>query len=148
MNLEPTRIEPALPPGAFQSYRIIAPIKTHWRRATCEEVNCARLVNGWASLIDTNTELGKQQAEYITRHSGRAFKVERDPRPGFLRFTFEPGQECFEPHKVRIDRPELFVLQQGDYRNRGNAPTRRFESSEDWLEDFNNHQEKLRKDRD
>jgi hypothetical protein len=69
-------------------------------------------------------------------------------------FSFPPGQRCFSTvvrsdrvvagHPMRIDRPELFLVSDGDWRGNpyGTAPyvhTR----PEDWVDDFANHQNAL-----
>jgi len=139
-----TRIEPALPARAFQSYQILAPTPTHWRRATCEEVDCVNYRCGWSSLIDTNTQLGKQQAEYIRRQSGRKFVAEKMPELGFIKFTFEAGQICFSEHKARIDKPEIYLLRQGDSRTRATGGIHRFDRADQWLDNFSSHQDRLK----
>ena len=88
------RIPPALPPGAFRTYQIAAPLRTHWRPATCAEYECDAYLHGWTSLIDERTELGQAQAHYIRREAGRRFTEERRP-DGLTEFSFEAGQQGF-----------------------------------------------------
>lgn len=135
------RIIPALPPSAFQSYGYRAPLLTHWRDATCAEVECDAHVNGWTTLIDESTQLGQQQAYYIRKQSGRRLSELRT-EAGLTEFTFPAGQRCFRPHKARLERPGQFLVAGGDWR--GNPTGMRQQlSAEDWVDHFRNHQDKL-----
>lgn len=136
-----SRIQPAMPIGAYKSYEIRTPRATHWRKATCDEYDCANFLNGWVTLIDLTSELGKQQDYYIQHQSGRSFRIE-DTGPGQRRFIFEPGQPCFDQdkHMVPIGRPELYIVRDGDWRGNPTRRTRTHARGADWVEDFAEHQ--------
>lgn len=139
------RIEPAMPAAAYKTYAIVAPRSTHWVAATCAEAECAHHLYGWQSVIDETSELGQRQAYYIRKVSGRAYREERRP-DGLTTFTFEAGQPCFNAakHRRRLDRPELYIVRDGDHRGnpRGTAP-RQHVRAQDWVEDFAEHQQGL-----
>jgi hypothetical protein len=139
------RIAPAAPAHAYKTYQIVAPDQTHWRPATCEEVNCVAYQNGWTTTVDTATELGQQQAEYIRRRSGRAF-TEDSADGRMVTFRFRAGQTCFAAtkHRIRLDRPELYLVRDGDWRGNplGTTP-RRHTRGEHWVEDFAEHQDNI-----
>jgi hypothetical protein len=85
------RITPKLPPQAFKTYQIVAPVSSHWRPATCAEVECPHHLHGWSTTVDLSTDLGRRQASYITRESKRRYQA--DKAGGTLvRYTFEAGQ--------------------------------------------------------
>jgi hypothetical protein len=136
------RIPPALPAGAYRTYQIIAPLDTHFRAGTCEEAHCPAYLNGFRTVVDEATELGQQQAHYIREMSGRRYVEEKTPA-GLTEFTFQAGQQCFSPHQVRLERPEHFVVRDGDWR--GNPTGRRVEHTAVgfWVEDFAEHQERI-----
>jgi hypothetical protein len=139
------RIEPAMPAEAYKTYSIVAPRSTHWVDATCAEVDCVHYLHGWQSVIDEATELGQRQAYYIRKQSGRAFREERRP-DGLTAFTFEAGQPCFaaQRHQRRLDRPELYIVRDGDHRgNPRGTPQRQHVRAADWVEDFAEHQQQL-----
>lgn len=137
------RITPAMPPEAYKTYRILSPVQTHFRPATCEEANCLAHLNGWVSTIDESTVLGQQQAHYIRTQSGRGYREERLPS-GLTQFTFEAGQRCFAgDHQVRLDRPELYLVQGGDWRGNPTGEHRQHQSARDWIDDFGEHQQTL-----
>ena len=46
------RIEPALPAHAMKTYQIYSPISTHYRPATCAEVQCAAYEHGWRTRVE------------------------------------------------------------------------------------------------
>ena len=124
---------PLAPPSAYKTFSILSPVATHFEDATCAEVECAGHVNGWQTYVDEATELGQGQAHYIRRMSGRGFSEERNEH-GQTVFTFGAGQECFDTHKARTDRPQSFLVRPGDSRRYG-APYR-YERPDQWVDDF------------
>jgi hypothetical protein len=136
------RITPNMPVTAYKTYRILSPVSTHFRPATCAEAECAAYLNGWRSTVDEATVLGQQQAHYIRRQSGRRHREERD-EAGLTVFTFEAGQECFAGgHQVRLDRPEHYLLTGGDWRGNPTGEHRTLRA-QDWIDDFGEHQQRL-----
>jgi hypothetical protein len=134
-------LDPLLPASAKKTYSIKAPQATHWRKASCAEVECQGQEHGWVSLIDETTELGQRQAQYIRTLSGRQFKEERSEQ-GLTAFTFEPGQTCFTEHEVPLGKPELYIVRDGDLsRSLGNL--RVHTRAQDWAEDFATHQQTI-----
>lgn len=143
-----SRIDPVMPAAAYKTYRIVAPAPTHFREATCAEVQCPDYVHGWQSAIDERTDLGQQQAHYIRTLSGRRFREEQ-PGEGAVLFVFDAGQQCFHAgeHRVRIDpeQPPIYLVQDGDHRgNPRGTQTRRHVRAADWVDDFAEHQSTLR----
>lgn len=139
----PFRLDPALPAGAYETYQILAPTQTHWRKATCAEVDCPQQAHGWITRVDERTPLGQAQATYIRRESGRSFRESRSPE-ALTEFTFEAGQTCFAQHQTRLDRPELFLRRHGDWR--GNPTGERpyvHTQAEHWVEDFALNQDRI-----
>lgn len=114
-------------------YKILNPASTHFRPATCEDVDCGGYVNGWQSTIDESTDLGQAQAHYIRAQSGRRFTETRTPA-GLTEFTFPAGQECFRSgeHKTNIGRAPLFVVDSGNRRYRHS-------SADSWADDLRTH---------
>ncbi|UOZ10546.1 hypothetical protein [Amycolatopsis sp. WQ 127309] len=135
-------LKPLLPAHAKKTYSIIAPRATHWRKATCDEVDCEAQEFGWASAIDETTDLGQRQAQYIRTLSGRRFGEHRNSA-GLTIFEFAPGQQCFTAHEVPLGRPELFVVRGGDTRGWTNEGNRVHANGEDWVDDFATHQQKI-----
>ena len=131
-----------LPPGAYRTYRIAAPLATHWRHATCAEIECPEYVSGWQSDIDERTELGQRQAAYIRRDRTRSHREERLPE-GLTRFTFGPGQQPFgHDHQVQNGRPERFYERDGDHRGNPTGFTRELRV-DDWADSFANNQDRF-----
>jgi hypothetical protein len=144
VNQQPFRITPNMQPQDYVSYRIVAPSRTHFGPATCEDVDCKAMANGWSSLIDEATGLGQKQAHYIRKMSGRSFKESRTPA-GLTEFLFTSGQKCFAQHTYRNELPPIFKVQGGDYRGnpRGIQPVIHTKP-EFWVEDFQGHQDKVK----
>lgn len=136
------RPEPALPASAMKTYGIVAPKATHYRPATCAEVDCPNHLNGWQTVVDESTELGQAQGHYIRNEAGRRYTEVREA--ALTTFTFEAGQLCFREHEARLDRPEIYLVRDGDWRGnpRGTDP-RIHKDPQGWIDDFGEHQERL-----
>lgn len=145
-----------LPPEAVKTYEVARPRQTHSRPATCVEVGCAAHAHGWATLADERTEQGRLVAHQV-RSTCRPVDVKLAPamharvrryietsEDGVTHFTFPPGQVCFAPHTVELERPSLYVVKDGDYRGnpRGTTPIIH-KSGADWVEDSALHQATL-----
>jgi hypothetical protein len=128
-----SRLPPAGPVMAYRTFGVTAPLSTHFRKATCEEVDCDAFRNGWVTRVKT-----EEQADYIRRHSGRTFK---EDEPGV--FVFAAGQTCFgaSHHRLRLEREELYVVRDGDWRGNPTGSVRRHKSSGHWVEEFAEHQD-------
>jgi hypothetical protein len=138
----PNRLDPAMPAGSYKTYQLSAPRSTHFRPATCADVDCEAYLFGWQTTIDESTDLGRRQADYIRHKSARHFIENQDGR--LTVFTFEPGQTCFAQHQVRLERPPLFIVRGGDWRGNPRGEQPRYHSRpEFWVEDFADHQAKL-----
>lgn len=133
------RPDPLLPAAAMKTYQILQPVATHYRDASCAEVDCVAQARGWRTTVDVATELGARQANYIRLHSGRHFTTTEAGT--LVTFEFPAGQRCFTPHKVPLDRPNIFVVRRGDYRD--STVERRHTRAADWVDDFANHQQRL-----
>ncbi len=138
------RIPPAMPVQNYVTWQVTAPAGPgFWRAATCEEVDCPRHLNGWVSKIDETTTLGQQQAGYIRRDRTRRHTEETGP-DGLTWFRFPAGQACYEAsqHRIRNDRPPLYVVRGGDWRATTTAP-RIYDRDDQWVTDFAEHQQRL-----
>lgn len=137
--------EPLLPAHQRKTYSISAPIQTHTRRATCDEVDCVKLANGWDTILDESTTDGQFNAATIRALRGYQYTSEINAA-GLTVYHFGPGQQCFEGasgrHRVPLDRPEFFVVRGGDHRGnpRGDFVER---SADNWLDDLYTHTGKI-----
>lgn len=128
------RVQPVGPAVAYQTFRIAAPLHSHTRSGTCQEVECEAFRNGWRSVIDTGTALGTEQARYIANRSDRRYSMEQNGT--VVTFTFPAGQQCFADHRVPLERPAAFLIRNGDWRgNPTGVPPVRVGSVE-WVERF------------
>jgi hypothetical protein len=130
---------PLLDPHGYKTYSIHAPIRTHFRKATCTEVDCPDYLNGWRVRLE---HLNEEQRVWV-RQTGRRY-TEMAVRPGETWLVFEAGQPCFRAteHRARVEREELYVIRDGD--TRGN-PTGRVDrvTGQQWNDDFGEHQQRL-----
>ena len=95
-------------------------------------------------MIDTSTELGARQANYIRLHSGRHHTAAPAPgAPDLVTFTFPAGQRCFQEHRVLLERDPRCYVRGGDWRGQTSTP-RVHARPVDWVDDFAEHQDKLK----
>lgn len=133
-------IVPKLGPEAYKTYQIVAPVATHFRPATCQEMECAGYTRGWRTTVLPDSS----QAQYIRHSSGRKFTSEMNA-DGTVTFTFPPGQMCFRAaeHRVSLEREPFYVVRGGDFRgNPRGIPSIRRKSTE-WVDDFATHQQSI-----
>lgn len=138
-----TRITPQLPTHAMKTYGIVAPLTTHFREASCAEVGCDAHLNGWKTVIDSSTELGARQLNYIRLHSGRKYNDVTGLGTTMVTLLFAAGQKCFRQHRMPLDREPLYVVRGGDWRGNPRGESLRHKNAENWLDDFANHQDRL-----
>lgn len=135
------RIQPQMPAAAYKTYSIAAPLSTHYRPATCQEVDCPRYLNGWRVHVE---QVGPELT-HTAKNSGRRYQELRVAE-GQTYLVFEAGQPCFQAseHRMRIDRPELYIVRDGDWRgNPRGTQARQHARPEHWVEDFAEHQQGL-----
>lgn len=154
MNYQVNRITPNLPVQNYKTYAINAPKSTHFEPASCEETDCPSFLNGWAIVVLPWTEQGQKQ-EHLIRDSRKSYEVltadEAAARfPGIEApdgskvYAFFAGQDCFAAptHVKRLERPEIYTVRGGDWRG-VTSPARLHSRPIDWVEDFNENQERL-----
>ncbi len=126
----------------MQSYRISAPLRTHWRPASCAEYECDAYLHGWRTVVPADSPA----AEYIRHDTTRRHAETREPG-GLACFTFEPGQRGFagpaHDHRVPTGRPERLTVRDGDWRGNPTGRIREHTRPEDFVDDFANHQQRL-----
>jgi hypothetical protein len=135
---QPYRIMPIGHPADYQTFRMTRRSDTSIVQA-CKEAGCEQWAKGWETHIDENTSLGRGQAAYIRRESGRTFTEHRTVS-GLTVFRFPSGQRCFAEHRTQ---PMLYVVQGGDWRQRRGL-LRQHVNGDDWVDDFATHQDRVK----
>lgn len=138
------RIESPLPSRVFRTYALQQPLATHWRVATCAEVDCPRYLGGWKTPLDLSTQDGQNAAAWI-RQSGLHF-TEEVTGPFAILFTFGPGQLCPRStpghpmrHRAPLERLPRMLVHDGDHRGNPTGWSRLHNKPEDWRDDFGEH---------
>lgn len=129
---------PEMPAHNYRTWAITSPLRTHWRPATCAEVECGKHLRGWTTVTDDPAVI-----DYVRRRSGRRFREEALPG-GISRFSFEAGQRCFQwrSHQLRLDREEIFVRLDGHHQ-RYSGGRLVHSGAVSWRDEFGEHQQKL-----
>lgn len=117
-----------VPQAAMQTFAIVKPRATHYRPATCAEVECAAHLNGWTTLLLA----GSDDLDFVRTQvcggavDGRRRHFTEEPAPdGMVRLTFPAGQPCFAAaeHVVDVERDPVFLVRPGDGRSNPISPT-------------------------
>lgn len=133
-----------LPPtGRVQDYRtfqITSPLSTHWRKATCAEVDCPQYTNGWRVRVEGLPP----EMLHTAKTCGRKF-TELHVAEGENWLVFEAGQACFRAaeHRKLIGRQEIFIARDGDFRGNPTGAVRKHTKPEFWIEDMQENQGRL-----
>lgn len=141
MSVHLFRPQPLMDAAAYKTYAMVSPLSTHFRPATCAEVDCPHYLNGWRTRVETLTP----ELLRTARNSGRHYTVEQVAQ-GESYLVFSAGQPCFKAsqHRARIERPPLYVVRDGDHRgNPRGTKARLFQRPDQWVDDFATHQQKL-----
>jgi len=142
------RIPPKLPVKAVRTYALQQPLATHWRVATCAEVDCPRYLDGWRTPLDLSTQDGQNAAAWI-RQSGLRF-TEEITGPQQIVFVFPAGQLCPRStpghpkrHRAPLSRPPRLLVRDGDWRGNPTGWSRLHQRPEDWRDDMGEHLQRL-----
>jgi hypothetical protein len=124
----------------YKTYQIVSPVSTHWRPATCAEVECPEYTRGWKLRVEGLPP----EMLHAAKTSGRKY-TELDVNENEHWLIFEPGQPCFRSqlHRSLLDKQEIFIVRDGDFRGNPTGNVRRHTRPEHWTEDFAEHQDKL-----
>ncbi|MGW1532335.1 hypothetical protein [Streptomyces aureus] len=135
------RPDPLMAPQAYKTYAVVQPLATHWRPATCAEVDCPHYLNGWRTRVENCTD----DLLHAAKTSGRRYREFR-VAAGETYLIFEAGQPCFAAatHRKQIGREPLYIVRDGDHRgNPRRTRARQHLTPATWVEDFSEHQQKL-----
>jgi hypothetical protein len=151
-SMEPFRPVPKMPPQLYKTYAIKQPLATHWRNATCAEVDCPRYLRGWQTVLGMADQDGQNAAAWIRSMSGLKF-TEEITGPQQVTFRFPAGQLCPHSnpahpkrHKLPLGRPPVLLMRHGDHRGNPDGTQRLFRTAEDWRDDMGEHLEMKRID--
>lgn len=137
------RLDPQGGVEEYKTFSIRVPRATHFTPATCAEVGCEQYLNGYRIVADETVQDGAQAAQWIRHASQRPYTETRSEDGLFTVFTFAPGTTCLHPHQRRLDKPELYLVRDGDYRGNPTRKQRMHARGEDWVDDFQTHQDRL-----
>lgn len=136
-----------VPAHQMRTYQMDQPLDTHFRAATCVEVDCANHATGWKMGFDLTDDEKARAARWIRDKSGRAYTYELFGGSGLpeyrVVFTFPAGQRCFRTHRVPLERDPFLVVRGGDFRGNPERQVRRHRSAEGFLDQWSNDLDKL-----
>lgn len=128
-----SRIQPVGQVQDYKTYQIMSPLKSHWRPATCAETDCPQYLKGWRIRVEGLPP----EMLHTAKTSGRKY-TELNVAEGENWLVFEAGQPCFRAHEHRaiLDKQELFIVRDGDFRGNPTGQVRKHTRAEHWVEDM------------
>jgi hypothetical protein len=123
------------------TYQASFPKASHWRSATCAEVDCPQYLMGWV----TKVIVGSDMEGYIKADRTRKYKVVNQGE--INEYYFEAGQQCFRGeagvHYKKLERGAWLTK---DATNRHPLFLERIAMEpEKWMDEFNEDAYKLRR---
>lgn len=141
MRQQLNRVIPKAGPEVYKTYSISSPRSTHRKPATCAQVDCEARAKGFTIPCDITTELGQRQAYYLRMNYSRSSV--QTQQGDLVRFTFPPGHDCFAEHTVSLERPEFYLVRDGDWRGNPRGTPALHRNAADWVDDFATNQQSL-----
>jgi hypothetical protein len=139
-------VRSGLPVTATKTYELRAPVRSHFRKATCKEIDCPAYLYGWATTVLAGSD---DESTVLKAASGvvdglRRYWTRQPEAGGFVRYVFLAGQACFaaSSHVVTLEREPLYVVRGGDWRA-DTGLIRQHTAGEFWVEDFAENQGRL-----
>lgn len=134
------RITPEGNPQDYRTFQITSPLSTHWEPATCVQVQCGQYTNGWRVRVEGLPP----EMLHSAKTAGRKYtelRVAEDENW----LVFEAGQPCFgsSKHRRLLDRQELFIVRDGDWRGNPTGRVRKHTRPEDFIDEMQENQGRL-----
>jgi hypothetical protein len=128
----------------MKTFELAQPFGTHYRVATCAEVECRGYREDMTVTFDLTVPQQVTDANWLRNHSGLRFTYFMLDGERKVKFVIPAGQTCLEsrvrPHRVPLERDPLMIVRGGDWR--GNPTGMRTVHSrpnlflENWEEDL------------
>lgn len=135
------RPRPKMATSNYLTYCIRQPMITHFRPATCAEVDCGAWRGGWQLRVEQLTP----ELLRAARNSGKRYR-EMTVTEGETYLVYEPGQACFDSvnHRLPLERPAFFYEGRGDFRSFTIRRARQHANAEDWADSMAHHLDHVR----
>ena len=152
MNIDPyTNIRKLtrLPTHMMKSYALLQPLATHYREATCAEVECRGFREDMTVTFDLTVPQQVSDANWLRNHSGLRFTYFMLDDDRKVKFVVPAGQRCLEsllrPHRVPLEREPLMVVRGGDtFRGNPTGERRSHTSPESFVDEWATDLDKLK----
>lgn len=129
------------PTHTMRTFQIDQPLETHFRLATCQEVECPAYAHGWKMGFDLSDPDKAAAARAIRDRSGRKFSAVITGNTVTL--TFPAGQRCFTRHRVPLEREPFYIVRGGDFRGNPRRERVLHKSADTFVDQWDNDLSKL-----
>lgn len=131
------------PVHQMRTFQLDQPLATHYRRATCDEVQCQAQAAGWRMAFDLTDPDKREAARFIRDKAGRSYTYELFDEGRRIVFTFAAGQRCFAQHRVPLERDPFMIVRSGDIRGSGDGWRMQHTSAESMLDHWSSDLDQL-----
>lgn len=104
----------------MKTFALLQPFDTHYRVATCAEVECRGFRQDMTVTFDLTIAQQVRDANWLRNHSGLRFTYLMLDDGRKVRFIVPAGQQCLasrlRPHRVPLERDPFMVVRAGDFR--------------------------------
>jgi hypothetical protein len=134
------RLDPVGKVWDYRTFQVMSPLSTHWRPATCAEVDCPQYLKGWKVRVEGLPP----EMVHTAKTSGRKY-TELHVAEGENWLVYEAGQPCFKAseHRKLLDRQEIYIARDGDFRGNPTGNVRKHTKPEFWIEDMQENNSKV-----
>jgi hypothetical protein len=137
------------PAHLMKSFSLLQPLDTHYRIATCAEVECKGYRSEMTVTFDLTNAQHVSDANWLRNHSGLRFTYFMLDNERKVRFVIPAGQTCLEsrlrPHRVPLERDPFMVVRGGDvFRGNPTGMTHTHTSPESFVDEWATDLDKLK----
>lgn len=144
------RIKPLLPAHEMKTFEIRQPIATHFREATCQEVECKGFREDMRVEFDLTIPQQVHDANWLRNKSGLRFTYVQTGTK--VLFIVPSGQRCLasmvRPHRVPLERDPLMIVRGGDWRGNPRREGMRHTSPESFVDHWASDLDRLATERE
>lgn len=136
-----------IPVHLMKTFELRQPFDSHYRIATCAEVEC----KGWRQDMTVTFDLTVAQqvadANWLRNRSGLRFTYLLLAGDTKVKFVIPSGQTCMEsrlrPHRVPLERDPFMLVRGGDFRGNPTGQRMRHTSPESFVDNWATDLDKL-----
>lgn len=135
------------PMHRMRTFELAQPFATHYRVATCAEVECRGYREDMTVTFDLTNAQHVADANWLRNHSGLRYTYTMLDNDRKVQFVIPHGQTCLasrlRPHRVPLERDPFMIVRGGDFRGNPTGERRTHTSPESFVDEWATDLDKL-----